>query len=240
MEERYLRQLQFSPIGPAGQEALSLARVAIVGQGALGCADAAYLARAGVGYLRLLDTDRVEWSNLQRQILYTEEDVGESKVLCAARHLKSVNSTIELDPREERLTRENAWELLEGVDLVLDAADNLAARLAVNEFCCLEEVPWIYGGVAGARGMTMNFLPGGPCLGCLLGGSWEEPPTTAAEEGIVGTLPPLMAAIQCGEALKLLTGTGRVRRSLLCFDVWSGEWEELALKRDSSCPFCRR
>lgn len=242
MEERYLRQTQFAPLGAGGQEALGLARVAIVGQGALGCAAADYLARAGVGYLRLLDRDRVEWSNLQRQILYTEADVGESKALCAARHLKQINSTVETDPREVLLTEENVWELLDGLDLVVDASDNFEARYAIDGFCRRAEIPWIYGGVVGSRGMTMNFLPGGPCLGCVMGGEIPRRGSypTAATEGILGVLPPLMAAIQCGEALKLLTGSGLVRRSLLFFDLWSGTWEEREYRRNPSCRLCGR
>lgn len=240
--ERYIRQIQFEPIGIEGQRCLALARVAIVGQGALGCASSDYLARAGVGFLRLIDSDRVDLSNLQRQILFAEADIGKNKAQAAAARLAEINSEIQIEAITERLNDENALDLLADLDLVIDASDNFEARDAINSLCLDCGIPWIYGGVVASVGMTMSFLPGGPCLHCVTGERLPERGEypVAATAGILGMLPALLAAIQCCEAIKLLTGSGEARRTLLSLDIWKNTCEEFSLKRDESCRACSR
>ena len=160
--ERYSRQILFAPIGEAGQERLLASRVAIVGCGALGSFQAASLARAGVGHLRLIDRDYVEASNLQRQWLYDETDAAEAlpKAAAAARAIARFNSSIQVEPLIADLTPANADDLLAGVHLILDGTDNFETRYLINDFALAHQIPWIYGAAVGSYGLTMPILPG--------------------------------------------------------------------------------
>lgn len=157
---RYDRQIRLPYIDHAGQEKLGHAHVAIVGQGALGTAASSYLARAGVGHILIIDNDIVELSNLQRQTLFDESDVGRSKADAACEHLGKINSDISIASSRERLTEDNAPALLGGADIVIDASDNFEARKIINNCCVPRGIPWIYGGVVQSQGMTMNIVPG--------------------------------------------------------------------------------
>ena len=168
---RYDRQIRLPYIDHAGQEKLGHAHVAIVGQGALGTAASSYLARAGVGHILIIDNDIVELSNLQRQTLFEEGDIGRSKADAACEHLRKINSDISVTSSRERLTEDNASALLGGADIVIDASDNFEARKIINDCCVPRGIPWIYGGVVQSQGMTMNIVPGGPCFACLMPGS---------------------------------------------------------------------
>ncbi|HUT76959.1 MAG TPA: HesA/MoeB/ThiF family protein, partial [Polyangia bacterium] len=198
-ESRYRRQVLVEGIGEAGQAALCAAKVAVVGCGALGCAILDQLARAGVGYLRIIDPDVPEISNLQRQVLIDEDDVAarRPKALAAANRISRANSEVTVDPRVTRLEAGNATELLFGVDLVLDGTDNFAARYLINRTCVASRTPWIFGGVLAANGMSFPSLPGGPCLRCALG---EEPPEgvlpTTAERGVLSAVVQTVASLE--------------------------------------------
>lgn len=235
---RYERQLPL--IGADGQARLLASRVAIIGQGALGTASASYLARAGVGSLLLVDDDRVELSNLQRQSLFDEYDVGESKAVTARDRLRRINSDIEVEACTGRLDADNADAILSGADLVVDGTDNLAARELINRWCVEHRVPWIYGGVAGGRGMTMNILPGGSCFKCLVPGG-ETEGDNARTSGIFSTTAALIAAIQCTEAVKILArgvNDASVRRTLLYVDLAENNFEQHAVTRLPGCSVC--
>jgi molybdopterin/thiamine biosynthesis adenylyltransferase len=246
--DRYARQRVFAPVGAAGQARLAAACVAIVGCGALGTHLADMLARAGVGRLILIDRDVVEWSNLQRQILFDESDAaaGTPKALAAACRLRTINSEITIEPRVLDLDAEAAPELVAEVDLVVDGSDAFETRYLINDACVAAGVPWIYSAVVGAEGMTMNChvaTPEGrtPCLRCI----WPDPapPGSAATCDTVGVLNgavSVVTGLAATEALKILTGSAAISLELRSFDLWSNTWEGIALVRDPDCPACGR
>ena len=243
LEERYSRQVLFRGIGVEGQRRLQVARVAIVGCGATGSAVASLLARSGVGTLRLIDRDYVEASNLQRQALFDEADAAESipKALAAARKIAAFNSQIVVEPQVSDLTPANIQALLGGMQLILDGTDNFETRYLVNDYAVKHSVPWIYAGVVGSYGITMNILPGQTaCLACI----FPDPPRgtfeTCETAGILNSAVNLVASIQATEALKLLVGAeDKLRQTLLSFDVWKNEQAEVAAStpRDG-CRVC--
>lgn len=242
MEGRYSRQELFRGIGKNGQQRLLHSRVAIVGTGALGSASANFLARAGVGFLKLIDEDDVELCNIQRQILYDERDAKRSakKVEAAYEKLKAVNSEIDIEIAAEHLSEKNYEKLLSDVDMVLDGSDNFAARFIINRACLEFNIPWIYGGAVEAEGITMNFIPGGACLGCLTGTENAEALSTSvcAEVGVLNTVPAIVAALQCTEAVKIMTGASCKRSSLLKFDIWNNLFKSIDIPKDKDCPIC--
>ena len=240
--ERYSRQILFAPIGPEGQERIRGAKVAVVGCGAIGASACTLLARAGVGALRIIDRDYVEASNLQRQLLFDEDDARESlpKALAAARKIGVINSEVVCEPQVKDLTPQTI-SLLDGVDLVLDCTDNFETRYLINDFAVKKGVPWIYAAAVGSYLATMNVLPGETsCLACL----FPQPPTgtfaTCETAGILNSAATLVASIQATEALKLLVGAkGALRRSLLSLDVWSNERSEIsAAAPRAGCRVC--
>ncbi|HEX3133862.1 MAG TPA: ThiF family adenylyltransferase [Planctomycetota bacterium] len=244
-DERYSRQVRFAPIGAAGQAQLAAARVAVIGCGALGTAIAEQLCRAGVGCLRLIDRDFVEWSNLQRQSLFSEDDARRSapKAVAAAERLHAINSTCVIESLVEDLRAANAERLLAGVDVVLDGCDNFPTRHLVNEVCCKQATPWIYGACVGSYGLSVAIIPGQtPCLRCLqdeLPGAGETP--TCDTAGIIPPAVQMVAAWQIAEALKLLTGHhAAVRRELWASDLWRGTFQRLRLDgwRQPGCTVC--
>jgi len=207
---RYARHLSLKGFGPAAQEKLKASRVLVIGAGGLGCPALLYLAAAGVGRMEIFDGDRVDVSNLQRQVLFTEEDAGELKVEAAARRLRALNPHIEIVPMAERFTRENALAILRDVDVVVDGSDNFATRYLVNDACVLAGKPFAYGAIQGFEGQASVFnWQGGPTYRCL----FPEPPEpgtvpNCSEAGVLGVLPGLIGTIQATETIKLLTGIG--------------------------------
>lgn len=240
--DRHSRQTRFAPIGPAGQERLRAARVAIIGVGALGSAVAELLARAGVGRLRLVDRDVVELSNLQRQALYdqADADAGTPKAHAAAAHIAAIDAGIAVEPIAGELTAASAAALIAGCDAVVDGLDSFPARHLLNEACCRAGVPWVHGAVLGAYGVSMTVVPGTTaCLRCLQ----PEPPDAADNPtcdtaGVIGPAVRLVAAWQAAEALKLLVDPAAARRDLWSCDLWSGRFQRLALPRDPACRAC--
>jgi len=241
--DRYSRQERFAPLGPEGQRRLGEARVVIVGCGALGTYHAAALARAGVGFLRIVDRDYVELNNLQRQWLYEESDATEGlpKAVAAARHLGRVNSGIAVEPVVADLTPANADELLGGVDLLLDGTDNFETRYLVNEYAVREGIPWIYGGAVGSYGIAMPVLPGEtPCLVCL----YPEPPSgvqpTCETAGVLATATTVIGALQVTMAMQILAGhRDAVPRRITTIDLWTGALRQVTQPpRDAECMVC--
>jgi molybdopterin/thiamine biosynthesis adenylyltransferase len=240
---RYSRQIRFSPIGEGGQARIRKSLVAIVGCGALGSFQAEALARAGVGRLRLIDRDFVEFSNLQRQFLFDESDAREGlpKAVAAARRLSEVNSEIDVEAMVADLTPSNAEELLEGVDLILDGTDNFETRYLINDAAVRDSVPWIYGAAVGSYGLKMAVVAGRTaCFRCV----YPDPPLgiqpTCETAGVVSAVTATIAALQVGDALKILScGTDSVVARITTVDVWSGEIRQLDPPgRDPACPCC--
>lgn len=241
--DRYSRQVRFTPIGPEGQQRLRAAHVLVVGCGALGTHAADALARAGIGRLTLVDRDIVEWSNLQRQVLFTEEDArsGLPKAIAAAARLRACNSDVTIDAHAADCSRSFLDHLPTAPDLVLDGTDNFATRYLLNDWCQQRRVPWIYAGAVGSEGASMVVRPGGPCLRCL----WPEPPaaTDVGNCETAGILSPAIAAVtafQTAEAIKLLTG-GEPTAGVFSCDVWRGHYGVLpvAAAPAADCPSCQ-
>jgi molybdopterin/thiamine biosynthesis adenylyltransferase len=241
--ERYSRQIRFCGIGETGQQRLLDARVAVVGCGALGSFQAGALARAGVGFLRIIDRDYVELSNLQRQWLFDQCDVeqGLPKAIAAARKIAAINSDIAVEPAVADLTPSNTDDLLGDVNLILDGTDNFETRYLINDYAVGRSLPWIYGAAVGSYGISMPVVPGvTACLRCI----YPEPPggaqPTCETEGVLGPITALIASLQVSEALKILCGVD-VSRKITTVDVWSGEIRQVAQPPpDERCPTCCR
>jgi adenylyltransferase/sulfurtransferase len=219
---RYQRHLSLTGFGPPAQEKLKRSSVLVIGAGGLGCPALLYLAAAGVGRIVLVDDDRVDVSNLQRQVLYTSEDAGQSKADAAARRLRALNPLVAIEPHATRFTRDNAFALVRGVDLVIDGSDNFGTRYLVNDACVLADRPFVYGAIQGFEGQLSIFnFRGGPTYRCL----FPEPPEAGtvpncADAGVLGVLPGLIGTAQACEAIKLLTGIGEpLAGKLLLFDA---------------------
>jgi molybdopterin-synthase adenylyltransferase len=243
--ERYSRQILFQPVGAVGQQRLANARVAIVGCGATGSALASLLARAGVGYLRIIDRDYVEPSNLQRQVLFDEADAAESlpKAIAAARKIRAFNSEIEAEPHVADLTPDNAHDLLGNVQLILDGTDNFETRYLINDFAVSQNLPWIYAAGVGSYAVTMNVLPGETaCLACVFPDSPKGMVETCDTSGILNSAVNLVASIAATEAMKLLVGArDRLRRTLLSYDVWANEFAQVSTAHPrGGCRACQQ
>lgn len=241
--QRYIRQVQFAPLGPAGQDRLLGARVLICGCGALGSVLANLLARAGVGYLRIVDRDYLELNNLQRQVLYDERDLAEGlpKAIAAARHLQAINSTIEIEPIVADVDYRNVSSLVNGIDVIADGTDNFETRFLLNDAAHRFQIPWVFGGCIGAEGQTMAILPGlTPCLRCIIA---EPPPPGSAPTcdtaGIVAPIVNVIAAWQAMEVLKLASGhVEAVCRLLNVIDLWDGRVRQIQLDRSQLSEDC--
>lgn len=242
---RYSRQILFAPIGEDGQRRLLNSRVAIVGMGALGTVLANHMVRAGVGFVRVIDRDFVEASNLQRQMLYHEAHAAEGlpKAIAAAESLRAVNSGVEIEPVVADLTWQNAESLLADVDLVLDGTDNFQVRFLINDVCVKHGLPWVYGGGVSANGMTLPILPGEtPCLRCLFD-SAPAPGTvqTCDTAGVLGPIIHIVASYQAVEAMKILVeAKDKVRRSMLNVSIWEYATHtiDISRARRADCPCC--
>jgi molybdopterin/thiamine biosynthesis adenylyltransferase/molybdopterin synthase catalytic subunit len=243
-QERYARQIRFGSIGEEGQRRLAESRVAIVGIGALGGAIANHLVRGGVGFLRIIDRDVVDISNLQRQTLFQERDaaLGLPKSVAAKIHLEQINSSIKIEALAQDVTAKNAESLLSDVDLILDGNDNFSTRYLLNEVSQKYGIPWIYGGIVGDVGETCTFLPNqGPCFACL----HPEPPAigllpSCDTAGVIGPIVQLIAAYQAAEGLKvLLKQFNKVRKTLLHIEMWNFVQHEIRLPHNLSCRVCQ-
>ena len=242
--DRYSRQVLFTGIGEAGQRHLSGSRALIIGCGALGSAQAEVLARAGVGSLRVVDRDFVEFSNLQRQTMFTEEDAANRlpKSIACANHLSEINSEISVEPEIADVNYSNIEGLIDQCDLVIDGTDNFATRYLINDACVKHNLNWIYGAAVGSYGVTMTIRPNvTPCLRCV----FPEAPAVATAPtcdtaGVIMPIINIVAAVQVSEALKLLTGQEKeLHKSLMQFDVWRNEWRRISIGAPApDCPTC--
>lgn len=243
MIDRYARQTLLEVIGESGQARLSAATVALVGCGALGCAISALIARAGVGRIRLIDRDVVEWSNLQRQVLFTEADAADArpKAVAAAESLRRANSSIIYETYLRDLDAGNAAELLSGVDLILDGTDNLETRYVVNELAVRDGTPWVYAAAVGTYGVVMPVIPGETaCLRCVFPSMASGGGATCDTVGVLGPLISVIGGVAATEGVKILVGAqDRLRRGLTWIDVWYNSHQVTELAGPSSgCPVC--
>lgn len=207
---RYSRQTMIPEIGPAGQERLQRSSALIVGLGGLGSPVALYLAAAGVGRLGLCDADTVDLSNLQRQVLYTEADVGRPKAVCAARRLQALSSATTFDVWPHRFEGALADTLTAGYDLIVDCTDNFATRFLIDDACRRHRRPWVHGSIGGFYGQVAAFVPGGSGLADLLADRDDLCSRPAARDGVLGAVPGVIGSLQAVEALKLLSGAESV------------------------------
>lgn len=238
---RYARHLVLPEVGPEGQRRLKGARVLCVGAGGLGSPLALYLAAAGVGTLGVVDFDVVDVTNLQRQILHGTADVGRSKLDSAVDRLGDVNPHVEVVRHPERLSSDNALEILADYDIVVDGTDNFPTRYLVNDACVLLGKPNVYGSIFRWEGQVSVFgMPDGPCYRCL----FREPPPpglvpNCAEGGVMGVLPGIIGSMQAMETIKLILGVGdSLAGRLLLFDALAMTWREIAVRRNPECPVC--
>ncbi len=240
--DRYSRQTLFGPIGKDGQKRLGDSSVVIIGCGALGTVLANNLCRAGIGSLVIADRDYIELNNLQRQILFDEDDIARRlpKAIAAVEKLHRVNSTTKIEALVEDINADGIESLVQNVDLVLDATDNFETRYLLNDVCVKYGRPWIYSAVIASYGVTMNIIPGDtPCLRCIfpelpLPGTTPTCDTAGVLNGIVGAI----AGVATTEALKLLLQSDKVSRAMFWMDVWENTSERIELPRQPDCPTC--
>ncbi|NUM55842.1 MAG: molybdopterin-synthase adenylyltransferase MoeB [Candidatus Hydrogenedentes bacterium] len=238
---RYSRHLIMPEVAMEGQKRLKAAKVLLIGAGGLGSPLGLYLAAAGVGRIGIVDFDVVDYSNLQRQVMHTTNDVGRRKIESAADHLRAINPEIEIETHETRITSANALGLIEPYDIVIDGTDNFPTRYLTNDACVLLGKPNIYGSIYRFEGQASVFATkGGPCYRCLFS---EPPPPGAvpscAEGGVLGILPGVIGCIQATEAIKLILGKGRpLIGRLLLYDALEMKFREVKIKRNPECPIC--
>jgi molybdopterin/thiamine biosynthesis adenylyltransferase len=230
---RYNRQLIIPDFGEEGQRKLKSSHVVIAGIGGLGCSSATYLTAAGVGHITIVDSDIVELPDLNRQILYWEEDIGEKKVVAAQRKLSRLNPRVEITPIFTKITEETVLSIINGAQVVVDGLDNMTTRLVVNSACVKHKTPYIYGGVSRLRGMITTIIPGKtPCLACLH-------PEGGGGLGVLGVTPALIANLQALETIKLIIGhSPALAGRLLLFNGDDMKFRVHEIRRNESCPVC--
>jgi len=238
---RYSRQIVLKEVGGKGQKKLMSSSVLVIGAGGLGSPAALYLAAAGVGRIGIVDCDKVDLSNLQRQILHTIEDINRPKVASAKEKILAINPEIEVTPYNENVTADNAFDIIKGWDFVIDGSDNFPTKFLLNDACVLKKIPLSHGGVLRFVGMTMTIITEkGPCYRCL---TPEAPPRgmipSCQEAGVLGSVPGVIGAIQTTEALKYLLGVGNLLIGrILFFDALETSFEEFEIKRNPNCSIC--
>ena len=243
MIDRYSRQVLFPGIGEEGQKKLGNGSVVLIGCGALGTVIATSLVRAGIGKLRIIDRDFIEYHNLQRQVIFDEEDIkaGLPKAIAAERHLKKVNSSIEIEGVVADVNYTNIEKFVAGADVILDGLDNFETRGLINDVSLKHKIPWIYGGAIGASGMSMNIIPGEtPCLRCV----HPEVPKgarmlTCETAGVISPAPFIIGSIQSAEAIKILVGAKEINQDLIVINVWEGKFSRFKIGRRDDCPACQ-
>jgi molybdopterin-synthase adenylyltransferase len=237
----------FPEIGESGQGRLIGSRVIILGCGALGTVQADALCRAGVGFLRIVDRDYVEESNLQRQTLFSEKEAsaGLPKAVAAQQRLQQINSQVKVEGLVRDVNHRNIESLISGMDLILDATDNFETRFLINDVSVKHRIPWIYGASVGSYGLSMTVLPGDtPCLRCIF--ETMPPPGTSPTcdtAGVLASIVNVIASIQVVEAVKILTGNlHRISRKMICVDLWENSWKRLEIasaREQGNCPACK-
>lgn len=233
--ERYSRQIMISGFGEEGQAKLKKAKVFVAGAGGLGSAAATYLAAAGVGLIRVVDHDSVELSNLNRQILHRDEDIGQDKVVSATKRLGKINPEVKIEAFAETITEANVSQLLAGCDLIIDAMDNLPTRYLINKTAIEKKIPFFHGAVNGFEGRAMTVIPGRTaCLRCVYRGAVVE-----GSFPVLGVTPGVIGCIQAAEAIKYIVGMGQLLGDrLLVYDGLNMKFSQFKVKRDPDCPHC--
>lgn len=238
---RYSRHITLEEVGSVGQERLLAGKVLVIGAGGLGSPVLLYLAAAGVGVIGIADPDRVELSNLQRQIAHQTRDLNRAKVLSAQEKMMAMNPDIRVHTYEIRLAAANIGEIIAGYDFVVDATDNFAAKFLINDACVLAGKPFSHGGVLRFAGQTMTILPGAaPCYRCI----FPEPPPAdlllpCSRDGVLGVVPGVIGVIQASEALKYLLGKGDLLTGrLLTWNALTMKFREISVRKNAACPVC--
>lgn len=241
--DRYARQIILPVFGGAGQAKLKGAHVAVVGAGGIGCPAITYLAAAGVGRLTIIDHDVVELSNLQRQPLFTDSDIGSLKAVVAADVARRINPHVETLTVAERLDADNAEALLAGAKLILDGCDNFATRLAVNRAAVALEIPLLSAAIGAFEGQVAlyeGWRADSPCYACLVGDDPDRPGINCAEQGVMGALAGMIGTMAALEAVRALTGWGQpLAGKLALIDMLDRRWREVVVAKDPECPICR-
>jgi len=232
---RYRRQLLLPEIGEAGQARLKAAHVMVVGAGALGSSSAYYLAAAGVGRLTVVDGDRVDASNLQRQIIHATVDIGRLKVESARDKLSALNPHVSIGTVAEMFDGGNAQSLLQGVDFVVDATDNYESKFLINDMCVAAGIPFTHGSISRYSGQVMTWVKGAPCYRCL----FPEPPAAEPPAGPFGVIPGVVGSVQAAEAIKYVAGIGKLLTGrLLTVDLLTMSFVTFTFSRDKACVCC--
>jgi molybdopterin/thiamine biosynthesis adenylyltransferase len=233
--ERYDRQIMIGEIGQEGQEKLKRSRVVIAGAGGLGSPIAIYLTAAGIGMIRMIDHDQVTLSNLNRQILHWEEDIGRKKVDSARAKLRNLNREVEFEGLAETITERNVSQLVDGCDVIVDAMDNIPTRYILNRCAIEKQIPFFHGAVNGFEGRVMTILPGETaCLRCLYRG-----PVPQEKFPVIGVTPAVVGSIQATEVIKYLVGMGRLLTNrLLIYDGLQASFSEFTINRNPNCDHC--
>ncbi len=234
-QKRYDRQIMIGEIGREGQERLKRSRVVIAGAGGLGSLIALYLTAAGIGMIRMIDHDRVELSNLNRQILHWEEDIGRNKVESARAKLRNLNSTVEIEGIAEIITEGNVSKLVNGCDVIVDAMDNLPTRYILNRCAVEKKIPFFHGAVNGFEGRVMTIIPGETaCLRCMYRG-----PVPEEKFPVIGVAPAVIGSIQATEVIKYLLGIGNLLTNrLLVYDGLKVIFSEFTVNKNPDCDHC--
>jgi adenylyltransferase/sulfurtransferase len=240
---RYSRQILFPYIGKQGQEKLSNSSAVIIGCGALGTIIATTLVRAGVGKVRIIDRDFIEEHNLQRQVLFDEDDIKAQlpKAIAAERHLKKVNSSIEVEGIVADVNYKNIEKFVNGANVILDGLDNFETRFLINDVSLKHNIPWVYGGAISSHGMTMTIVPHEtPCFRCIMADpTGRKLVETCDTAGVIGAAPFVIGSLQSVEAIKLLIGAKEaISRNLRSIDVWKGTFNSIEVGQRKDCPAC--
>ncbi len=243
MTDRYSRQILFSGVGEKGQEKLGNSFAVIVGCGALGTIIATSLVRAGVGKMRIIDRDFIEYHNLQRQLLFDEDDIRNElpKAIAAERHLRKVNSTVEIEGIVTDVNFTNIERLVAGADIILDGLDNFENRFCINDVSLKQNIPWVYGGAIASSGMVKVIIPHvTACFRCLI----DDVPLpgsvrTCDTDGVISPAPFIIGSLQTAEALKILVGSDQINHDLIIIDVWADTFDHFKVSPDMNCPACQ-
>ncbi|UCB42289.1 MAG: ThiF family adenylyltransferase [Dehalococcoidales bacterium] len=243
MTDRYSRQIIFPGLGEQGQHKLLKSHVVIIGCGGLGSMIATSLVRAGVGRVRVVDRDFIEYHNLHRQILFDEDDIRHElpKAAAAERHLRKINSSVEIEGIVADVNHGNIEELASGADLIMDGLDNFEGRLLINDVSLKHGTPWVYGAAIASSGMTTSFIPGKtPCFRCL---SASAPASglvgTCDTAGVLGPVPFIIGSLQTTQAMKILVGEADTEQRLTVIDIWQGTFQHLKTGYRKDCPACQ-
>ncbi|MCL0078875.1 ThiF family adenylyltransferase [Dehalococcoidia bacterium] len=243
MIDRYSRQIIFPGIGEEGQKRLGHSCVVIIGCGALGTIISTPLVRAGVGKVRIIDRDFIEYHNLQRQVLFDEDDIrnGLPKAIAAERHLKRVNSSVEIEGIVADVNHTNIERFVRDAGIILDELDNFETRLLINDVSLKHKTPWVYGGAISSFGMTTTIIPHEtPCFRCFTPASIGRGTVqTCDTAGVISPIPFIIGSLQTAEAMKILVGAEEINRQLICIDVWTGSFDRLETTPRSDCPACQ-